>query len=97
MSKHRSTRSRVPKNAQLDNFSPADALESLHMHVAQREVFAHAAGEAVTRLSPPANRSQRREFVRLYALVTKVADDAIAAVDHGDELIAALSAHLGTQ
>ena len=59
----------------------------------QLEAFAHLAGEVVTRLSPPTNRTERRNLVRLYALVTKVADDAIAAVRHGDALISALSAH----
>jgi hypothetical protein len=94
---HRSTRSRVSKNAHLDNFNPADALESLHIEIAQLEVFAHPAGEVITRLSPPASPAERHEFQRLYALVTKVAEDSLATVNHSDELIAALSAHLAAQ
>lgn len=110
MNKHRSTRSNVPKNAKPDNreadnreptkpepFNPAAALESLHTEVVQLEVFAHLAGDVVTRLSPPTNRAQRRDYIRLYALVTKVATDAIAAVDHGDALISALSAHMAVR
>lgn len=94
---NRSTHASVSKTARLDNFDPADALESLQTEIAQLEVFAHAAGEAVTRLSPPVNRAERREFDRLYVLVTKLASDAVAVVNHGDDLIAALAAHQEVQ
>jgi len=101
MKTHRSTRSNVPKNTRPRNreptnrepFSPAAALESLHSEVVELEVFAHLAGDVATRLSPPSDR-ERRDYIRLYALVTKVATDAIAVVHHGDALISALSAHL---
>jgi hypothetical protein len=94
MNMHRSTRPKVSKNRPPDNFNPADALESLHTEVVQLEAFAHVAAEVITRLSPPSNREQRRDYRRLYALVAKVADDAIAAVRHGDALISALSADM---
>ena len=94
MQKHRSTQQTVLKNEEVHNFRPGDALETLHTRLVQLEVFAHLAGEVVTRLSPPSNREQRREYIRLYALVTKVAEDAVAAVHHGDALIAALSASM---
>jgi len=97
MKKHRSTRFNVPKNTKPRNrepVSPAAALESLHTEVVELEVFAHPAGDVVTRLSPPTDRRGRRDYIRLYALVTKVATDAIAVVHHGDALISALSAHL---
>lgn len=100
MKAHRSTHSNVSNNPQSDkpdSFRPADALESLHTQLVQLEVFAHLAGEVMTRLSPPSDYEQRREYIRLYALVTKVADDAIAAVSHGDALISALSAHLSAR
>jgi hypothetical protein len=100
MKNHRSTRSKVPNKPRPDNhepFSPASALESLHTEMVQLETFAHLAGEVVTRLSPPTNRTERRNYVRLYALVTKVADDATTAVRHGDALISALSAHLAVR
>jgi hypothetical protein len=45
MNTHRSTRSKTPKNQPLDNFNPADALESLHTEVVQLETFAHLAAE----------------------------------------------------
>ena len=77
-----------------DNFDPADALESLHTEIIQLEAFAHAAGEAVTRLPHSSNPKQRRDLTRIYALVSKVAADAAAAAHHGAQLIAALCAHL---
>jgi hypothetical protein len=97
MKEHRSTRSKVPKNAPLDNFNPADALESLHTEVVQLEAFAHLAAEVITRLPAPSNREHRRDYRRLHALVAKVADDAIAAVRHGDALVAALSSDLAAR
>lgn len=97
MKDHRRTHARLPKNAHLDNFDAADALESLHTEIAQLEAFAHAAGEVITRLSPPSDLGQRREYRRLYTLVTRVAQDAVTVVNRGDELIAALSAHLEIQ
>ena len=97
MKDHRSTRPKVPKNPPLDNFNPAEALESLHTEVVQLEAFAHLAAEVITRLSPPPSRAQRRDYRRLYALIGKVADDAIAAVNHGDALISALSADMAAR
>jgi hypothetical protein len=97
MSDHRSTRSTVPKIAPIDNFNPVDALESLHTEVVQLEAFAHLAAEVITRLPPPSNREQRRDYRRLYALVNRVADDAVAAVNHGDALIAGLSADMAAR
>jgi hypothetical protein len=94
MKQHRSTRATVPKIRPLDNVNPADALESLHSDLVQLETFAHLAAEVINRLPPPPGRDKRREYRRLYALVTKVAADAIAAVSHGDALVAALSADL---
>jgi hypothetical protein len=97
MNEHRSTRPTVPKNAPFDNLNPADALESLHTEVVQLEAFAHLAAEIITRLPPPSSREQRRDYRRLYALVNRVADDAIAAVNHGDALISALSADMAAR
>lgn len=94
MPKHRRTRLRVPNNAELDNFDPADALESLHTEIVQIEAVAHAAGEAVTRLPHASDPGQRRAFARIYALVSKLAEDIGTAVIHGDEMIAALAVHL---
>jgi len=97
MRKHRRTAKTVPNNPHLDNFNPGDALESLHTEVVQLEAFAHAAGEALTHLPHAADPKQRRDFTRIYALVSKVASDAAAAAAHGDQLVAALSAYLEAQ
>jgi hypothetical protein len=94
MKTHRHPRARVPNKPHTDNFNPADALESLHTEIVELEAFAHAAGEAVTRLPRPSSPTQRRDLTRIYALVSKVASDATAAAARGDKLIAALSAHL---
>jgi hypothetical protein len=91
MRNHRSTVSTLPKIHPLDNFNPADALESLHGDLVQLEALAHVAAEVIARLAPPAGRDKRRDYRRAYALVTKVAEDAVAAVRHGDALVAALS------
>lgn len=76
------------------SFNAAEALEALHTEIVDIEAFAHAAGEAVTRLPHTSNPELRRIFARIYTLVSKVAADVHAAVRHGDELIAALSAHV---
>jgi len=47
MSKHRHPADTVANNPGPDNFSPTDALESLHTEIVELEAFAHAAGEAV--------------------------------------------------
>jgi hypothetical protein len=97
MRSHRRTAKTVPNNPPPDNTDPfdsADALESLHTEIVQLEAFAHAAGEAVTRLPHSSNPKHRRDLTRIHALVSKVATDTTAAGHHGDQLIAALSAHL---
>lgn len=94
MKAHRSTRSRVTNNAPQDNFNPGDALESLNAEIVQLEALAHAAGEAILQLRYPAVGKTRREFARLYTLVTKVAEEASAAVSHGEHLVARLGDHL---
>ena len=94
MSKHRNTQARVPNKAHLDNFNPADALESLYADMIQVDAFAHAASEAIVQLPCPSNVIERRTFARLHTLVTKAAAEARTALIHGDELVSALSTHL---
>jgi predicted amidophosphoribosyltransferase len=103
MTDHRSPRDRVsddvrPHNSDdtdnPDTFDPAEALQSLHLEVVQLEALANAASEAVVQLPFPPGREERRPFDRVYALVTKVADETNAMVSRGDKLIAALAAHL---
>jgi hypothetical protein len=106
MRQHRRTAKTVPNIPSPDNsatlddsdlFDPTDALETLHTEIVQLEAFAHAAGEAVTRLPHSSDPKHRRDLTRIYTLVSKVATDAAAAAHHGDQLIAALSAHLETR
>jgi hypothetical protein len=94
MRKHRHPPDSVPNDPARDNFNPAEALEALHTEIVDIEAFAHAAGEAVTRLPHSSNRELRRTYARIYTLVSKVAEDVTAAARHGDKLIAALSGHL---
>ena len=108
MEKHRSPRDRVsddvhPHNTEdtdkedtdnPDTFDPAEALQSLHLEVVQLEALANAANEAVVQLPVPSDREARRPFDRVYALVTKVADETNAVVSHGGKLMDALAAHL---
>jgi predicted amidophosphoribosyltransferase len=55
---------------------------------------ANAANEAVVQLPFPPDREERRVFNRVYTLVSKVADEANAAVNRGNQLMAQLAAHL---
>jgi hypothetical protein len=91
---HRNPHDSVPNDPPHDNFNPAAALETLHTEIVDIEAFAHAAGEAVTRLPHTSNPEDRRTFARIYTLVTRIADDVGTVVAHGDELIATLSEHL---
>ena len=61
------------------------------------EALAHAAGEAVTLLPSTSSGKQRRTFARLYALVTKTASEAIAALTLSEELVSRLSAHMAAR
>jgi hypothetical protein len=94
MRNHRHTNDSVQNKPSLDNFSPGDALESLHAEIVEIEALAYAASEAITHYPYPTEPTARRAFARIYTLVTKVAQDTDAAVTHGQELVAALSAHL---
>jgi hypothetical protein len=94
MSKPHRRRDRAASSLPTHSFDPAAALEALHTEIVDIEAFAHAAGEAVIQLPHTSNPELRRVFARIYTLVSKVAADVHAAVRHGDELIAELSAHL---
>src|SRR5262245_30145271 len=80
-----------------DGFTPGGALESLYADLIQVDAFAHAASEAIVELRAPSNRAERRTFARIHTLVTKAADEARAALLHGDTLVAALSAHMAAR
>jgi hypothetical protein len=109
MQKHRSPRNRVSKqvpphntddtdNPSIvsipDTFNPAEALQKLHLEVVQLEALVNAANEAVVQLPFPSDREARRPFDRVYALVTKAADETNALVNLGGQMMDALTAHL---
>ena len=102
MQAHRKPRPKVsnsatPSNATPSNFSSGDALERLYNELVDVEALAHAAGEAVTLLPSASSPKMRRSFARLYALVTRTANEATAALTLGENLVSALSAHMAAQ
>ena len=90
MSDHRHPPSSVSDDVHVNNFECMEALHALRLEVIQLEALTNAASEAVTQLPFPSDREERRIFDRVYALVTKVADETTALVAYGDELIAGL-------
>jgi len=61
-------------------FDPGEALESLYLQVVDLEALANAANEAVVQLPVPPGREARLPFNRVYALVSKFADETSAVV-----------------
>ena len=92
MRKHRRTQDTVPNNAQDNNFDPADGLESLHAAMLRVDTIARIASDAVDGLWCPSEPASRRAFARMQILVGQVADEASAALAHGDTLLAELNA-----
>ena len=90
MTEHRHPPSSVSNDVHENNFECMEALHALRLEVVQLEALTNAASEAVTQLPFPSDREERRIFDRVYALVTKVADETTALVAYGDELIAEL-------
>lgn len=82
--------SSVSNDVHVNNFECIEALHALRLEVVQLEALTNAASEAVTQLPFPSDREERRIFDRVYALVTKVADETTALVAYGDELVAGL-------
>ena len=97
MKEHRKPRPNVPNPAAPSNFNPGDALERLYTELVEVEALAQAAGEAVTQLPSTSSRATRRSFARLYALVTRTANEATTALALGENLVAALSTHMAGQ
>jgi hypothetical protein len=97
MSKHRNPRSKLANNAPPGNFNPGDALERLYSELVDVEAFAHAASEAVALLPSTSSAKLRRMFARLYALVSKTADQANIALTLSEQLVAELSADMAAR
>ena len=88
------TQDTAPSNTSLDNFRPTDALESLHAAILRVDTIVHVASEAVDRLHGPTTPAARRAFARMQILVGSAAEEASAALAHGDKLMAALANYL---
>ena len=86
MSKHRNPRPNVSSTASLDNVNPGEA-----------SALAQAAGEVVTLLPSSAPAEMRRTLARLYALLTRISDEAGATPTLSEQLVSALSAHLAAR
>jgi hypothetical protein len=97
MSKHHNPRPNVSNKASPDNFNPGEALERLHSELVDVEALAHAAGEVVTLLPSSASPETRRTFARLYALVTRTADEASSVLTLSEQLVSALSSHMAAR
>lgn len=94
MRTRRRAQNTVSNHAPPDTFNSTNALESLHAAILCVETILHSASEAVDRLHSPRNPTERRAFARMQILVGKAAEEAKAALAHGDKLMAALTRHL---
>ena len=97
MSDHHRTQDTTLSHAQPDNFRPADAIESLRAAILRVDTLAQIANDAADELHGPVDAEARRVFERMQILVEKAAEEASAALVHGDELMAALTKHLQTR
>jgi hypothetical protein len=97
MKTHRNPRPNLSNPDPRDNFNPGDALELLYSELVEVEALAHAAGEAVTLLPSTSSAKLRRIFARLYALVTRTASEASAALTLSEQLVAQLSAQMAAR
>jgi hypothetical protein len=97
MSDHHNPRPNVSNKATPTNFNPSEALEPLYTELVDVEALAHAASEAVTLLPSGASPEMRRNLARVYALVTRTADEAHSVLTLSEQLVAALSAHMAAR
>jgi hypothetical protein len=94
MSAHRSTRPRVPNEAQNRNFEAGTALENLRAEVVEIEALARAAEAAADTLPAPTTDRQRLVFGRIQSLTTRTSQQASASLDYANAQVAALTAHM---
>ena len=94
MQRHRSTQTRVTKEAENDNFDAGTALENLRAEVIDIEALARAAEAAAEALPMPATDRQRLVFGRIQALATKTSEQASASLRFANAQVAALTAQL---
>jgi hypothetical protein len=91
MSKHRNPRPTVPKVPLHNNADPSAALEQLYREIIPLEATARAASDAADEMPyfPPG--LDRRNMARLYALVTRVGNQAEALLERSETMVDSLS------
>jgi hypothetical protein len=94
MSDPRQLHNTTASHAQLDDFRPADAIESLRAAILRVDTIAQVACYAVDELRYPRDAAAGRAFARMQILVGQAADEASTALAQGDMLTAALTKHL---
>ncbi|HEX7840199.1 MAG TPA: hypothetical protein VF469_22130 [Kofleriaceae bacterium] len=94
MQTHRSTQSKVSKDAEIINFDAGTALENLRAEVIDIEALARAAEAAAEALPLPANDRQRVVFGRILSLATKASEQASASLRFANAQVSALTAQL---
>ena len=94
MPSHRSTQTRVTKEADNDNFDAGTALENLRAEVIDIEALPRAAEAAAEALPMPTTDRQRVVYGRILSLTTKASEQASASLRFANAQVAALTAQL---
>ncbi|HEX8112706.1 MAG TPA: hypothetical protein VF516_33475 [Kofleriaceae bacterium] len=94
MKNHRSTQSRVSKDAENDNFDAGTALENLRAEVIDIEALARATEATSEALPAPATDHQRVVYGRIQSLATKASEQASASLRFANAQVAALTAQM---
>jgi hypothetical protein len=72
-------------------FNAEAAIQCLHGKLIGLDAIAHAANEAMAELPFPGDREARRPFERVFALISKVADETCHVLRNTDEILDAMS------
>jgi hypothetical protein len=94
MKAHRSTQSKVSKDAENDNFDAGIALENLRAEVVDIEALVRAAEAASEALPAPATDHQRVVYGRIQSLATKASEQASASLRFANAQVASLTAQM---
>ena len=92
MREHRSTQSRVSKDAEIINFDAGTALENLRAEVIDIEALARATEAAAEALRMPADDRQYVVYGRILSLATKTSEQASASLRFANAQVSALVA-----
>jgi hypothetical protein len=97
MKKHRNPQARLSKHPSSDNFDPGTLIRRVYGDLIEVEALAVMASEAAGRLPPTSFVKHQRIYTRLSTLVRKTANQATAALEHSEGLVALHAAHLAAQ